>query len=210
MNKSEQFSALLPLYEVALKDSRREEDIHNFLAMHPEICLQAFSDGSAALYMLSKFRLGSAYVADFLVVGYRSFGFPVQCVLVELESPQAKPFTKSGVFSAQLNQAIRQVADWKSWMKEHFSEFAITVANEIGSRYEGADPALDKNLRSAIISFKIVIGRRAQLNRANKEHRATSYEMNRGVEIMSYDRVGDSIRYAAGLPANPQGDTAFG
>jgi len=119
---------------------------HRILALHPEICLEALNDGSAAFYVLSKFRLGTEYVADLVIVGYRSMGYPVHCFLVELESLVAKSFTKRGVPGALLNQAIRQVTEWQHWLREPYSEFTISVSKTLEERHEIDDRSLDKNL----------------------------------------------------------------
>ena len=40
-------------------------------------------------------------------------------VLIELESPKQRLFTRSGDFTAIVNHAMRQVEDWQEWIEEN-------------------------------------------------------------------------------------------
>jgi hypothetical protein len=119
-------------------------------------------------------------------------------VFVELESPVEDPFTKGGIPGAKLNQAIRQVTDWQHWLLEHSDEFTMSLPKFLT---RNSRPGVEKDLRSAIRTFKIVIGRRGRMTRPNDEYRASFYHLHGGrVEIMSYDRITDHLKRAAGMP----------
>jgi len=196
----------LPMYERALAESRDEEDIHQFLASHRDIALHAFDDGSVGLDIASKFRLGSEFVADFVLLGCRSYGYPLHCVFVELESPRNRAFTKSGLPSAKLNQAIRQITDWQHWLREHSDEFNMSLPRSLKQWHSDT---IERDLRSAMMSFKIVIGRRGDMTRKNDEFRSSFYQLHDGrVEIMSYDRITFLIRHEIGLPLRPEDITS--
>jgi hypothetical protein len=157
------------------------------LAENPELPMEAFNDGSVPLDLAAKFPLGTEYVTDFVVLGVRSYGIPYHCVFVELESPIENPFTKSGVFSAKLNQAVKQMTEWDHWLRSHFDEFCMSLLREL-SRYQRSD--LPVKLRSAYITFKIVIGRRSHLSTKNREYRSSFLHVHQGrIEVMSYDRI---------------------
>lgn len=63
-----------------------------------------------------KIALGSEYETDFVIDRGRD-----QYILVELESPKKKLFTKSGDPRSELTHAKRQVIDWLEWVKENLS-----------------------------------------------------------------------------------------
>jgi hypothetical protein len=190
------FARLVPKYSKALFKGRTEEDMQKFLAENPELAMEAFNDGSAQLDLVAKFPLGTEYVTDFVVLGVRSYGIPYHCIFVELESPIENPFTKAGVFSAKLNQAVKQVTEWDHWLRSHFDEFCMSLPRKLSS-YQRSD--LPVKLRSAFITFKIVIGRRSHLSTKNREYRSSFLHVHQGkIEIMSYDRILTRARLAAG------------
>jgi hypothetical protein len=65
-------------------------------------------------WVIPKQRLGAEYVPDFLVGDKDSMG--VHWTAVELESPIARLFNKNGNPSQGLVQALRQIADWRTWL----------------------------------------------------------------------------------------------
>ena len=90
-----------------------EQDMQKFLAANPLYLVQHLGGGHGR-WVIPQCRLGSHYVADFIVGEKHSFGHEWQ--LVELESPCAKMFTKSGNPSSTLTHAIRQIQDWRAWI----------------------------------------------------------------------------------------------
>jgi hypothetical protein len=186
-SRSSLFYDLAHEYEKALPKLQREEDAHRFLSAHPELSMMAFADGSTPLDVVSKFPLGTEFVTDVVVLGVRSEGIPYHVILVELESPLARPFTKANVASKVLNRAQKQILEWDNWLRMHADEFCISLPNHL-TRYAPKDLAI--NLRSAFLSFKIVIGRREYLAPKDLEARASILQMSHGrMEIMSYDRI---------------------
>jgi len=59
-----------------------------------------------------QFKLGDDYITDFVLeLGFQEY------VLVEIEAPSRKLFTKNGDATADLNHAIQQVEDWLRWIE---------------------------------------------------------------------------------------------
>jgi len=59
-----------------------------------------------------QFKLGDDYITDFVPeLGFQEY------VLVEIEAPSRKLFTKNGDATADLNHAIQQVEDWLRWIE---------------------------------------------------------------------------------------------
>lgn len=93
-------------------DSGHERDVQRVLEEHPRLLAQNLC--SQMGWVIPQKRLGSEYVTDFLIAERLSPGFYWQAV--EIESPKAPLFTKSGNPSRQLTHAIRQVQDWRTWI----------------------------------------------------------------------------------------------
>jgi hypothetical protein len=66
-----------------------------------------------------KVALGSQYETDFMCLDIPSSG--KEWIGVELESPQKSVITKSGRKTADLEHAIQQIRDWRSWVTDNLS-----------------------------------------------------------------------------------------
>ncbi|AMV42291.1 Shedu anti-phage system protein SduA domain-containing protein [Paraburkholderia caribensis] len=97
----------------ALDSAKREEDVQQFLQANPKYLIQHLGGGHGR-WIIPKQRLGAQHVTDFMIGERDSMGFRWQAV--ELESPLAKMFTKSGNPTAQLTHAVRQIQDWRMWL----------------------------------------------------------------------------------------------
>ena len=99
-----------------LDAAKREEDIQQFLQVNPSILIQHLGGGHGR-WVIPKARLGAEHVTDFLIAEKHSFGFQWQAV--EIESPKRAMFNKNGDPSQHLNHAIRQITDWRAWLKSN-------------------------------------------------------------------------------------------
>src|SRR5207245_5987057 len=95
---------------------RGERAMQAFLQCYPVILIQILRAGISRWAIPQK-RLGDKHVTDFVIGEFNSLGY--HWYPVELESPTAKLFTKSGDPSAALNHAIRQIQDWRSWLTQN-------------------------------------------------------------------------------------------
>ena len=98
-----------------LDKGRGERPLQAFLQCNPTVLIQILRGGHR-IWAIPQKRLGDKHVTDFVLGEWNSLGhhwYPV-----ELESPNAKPFTKSGDPSKALTHAIRQIQDWRLWLNQ--------------------------------------------------------------------------------------------
>jgi|ERR1039458_1915930 hypothetical protein len=167
--------------------SKREEDVQRFLADNKDILLWAFATPSwAGSWCFPKFRFGEKFVSDFLLLYGHSGRYEV--TLIELEPPTARQFTKSGTFARRLNEAVRQVHDWFTWIHDH-PEYFRSALSEHCSEFR-VDSAMTRGGCRVTTSAKIIIGRRAMLTPTDNARRHTLFaESDRNMEIVPYDRL---------------------
>jgi hypothetical protein len=188
--------------------SIREEEIHHLLALNPHVLLDCFTHPSPLLRKsLTKFRLGNEFTTDFALVAGHSMRY--ECILIELESPSDRLFTKSGIPAKKLVSAIKQISDWNTWISKNGSFFRSELARRLvetarldlsgekqRTTFAGAHQIelLDRGfvaLNPIKLEFKIVIGRRRFLSREDNERRASLCQMAESLEIVTYDRLLD-------------------
>ncbi len=93
-----------------------EREVQRFLEDVPVLLVQHLGGGHGR-YVIPKQRLGAEYVPDFMIAERHSFGHEWEAV--ELESPQARMFTRSGDPTSALTHAIRQIQDWRAWLQRN-------------------------------------------------------------------------------------------
>lgn len=91
----------------------QERDIHKFLFENP-IVLDAYGAD-----VMSEVCLAKDYRID-LVLQYAESDRRV--LVVELELPSLRLFTKSGQWNSKVTHSIQQVQDWMRWWREHPSD----------------------------------------------------------------------------------------
>lgn len=174
---------LLDEFRVCL-DTGREEPAQRFLASHSTVLSRALGifDG----HVFPKFRLGSEFVCDFLLVSSSSYG--PSFTFVELEPPSARPFTKAGVFGKRLNEALKQIDDWTQWILKYPEYFNATVARILGWS-ESREIPMALRVPSAIEAV-VIIGRSSFLTpEDNERRRALYYHGHRKITVTHYDRL---------------------
>ena len=172
-------------------ESAREEDSQQYLTQNMDILVAAFGGGWMVNECIPKFRFGTEYISDFVIVTGQSFSCDI--VLVELEPPTDNPFTKAGKYAKRLNDAMGQVNDWFAWIHDNQDYFHRSLAKEMDYS-EAVDTGLaDSPSRGRgldFISAKIVIGRRKMLSDDDNKRRATILKQtNKTIEIVPYDRL---------------------
>lgn len=148
-----------------------EASVHKFLK--DNIALLSFS----AEEVSSKISLGNEHVTDFVIQSR-----DCEYILVEIEAPTHKLFTRNGNPTAALTHAIRQTSDWRDWIAEN-TDYARRSMPGI------TEP-----------KCWVVIGRSTNLNdneikalrRMNKEYA--------NIQIKTYDDlIGEILRYIANM-----------
>ncbi len=160
-------------FEKHLSIAKNENDIHAFLIKTP-ILLGQHLWGGHGRWVIPKKRLGSEYVTDFIIGQRSSMGHEWQAV--ELESPKAKMFTKSGDPSRTLVHAIKQIQDWRAWLQRN-QNYAARDKKDNGLGLTD----ITSNLKGVIF-----IGRREEISESTNElRRQMAHDSN--VEIHSFD-----------------------
>lgn len=156
-----------------VENSHREEDVQQFLQYHPTV-LTHYLGGGHGRYCIPKKSLGGMFIPDFLLADLCSLG--LTWYAVELKNPQAKMFNENGDSSAILNHAIRQIRDYRDWLKNNLNE-ARKLRKDKGLGLVGIEPELE---------CLILIGRRRDLDESVSDARR---RMNKEIngEIHTYD-----------------------
>ena len=125
---------------------------------------------------------GSTLRSDFCWLNDNSDG--PEWVLVEIESPEMKLFTKNGEPSSKLNHAIEQVTSW-----ERYFEF---------------NPAEKAKIFGAVSRFRFILvaGRRRDWASKNASLWRTHYKKNSNIEIHSTDIFYDSVDHYSKFPGS--------
>ena len=163
-----------------LDQDPQEADVHKFLEGHPEYLVQVLGGGHGR-YQLSKKRLGSEFVPDFLVAEMSSIG--IEWHAVEIESPRTTVCRQDGLATSGLNHAIGQIRDWRQWLMNNL-DYARRPAEQNGLGLVGIDPRL---------SGLVVIGRRQQYPSRYNEFRRQMIDRER-IVIHSFDWLVDVAR----------------
>jgi len=160
-------------FQAAVDSARREEDVQRYLAANPLMLVQPLGGGHGR-WVLPKVRLGSQFVTDFIVGDRDSTGY--SWIAVELESPRASMFTRSGDESRALRHAFRQIEDWRSWLTN----------NQPYARSPSADNGLNLPDITPTLRGWVIIGRRRDtppgFDARRRQWRDTS-----NIEVHTYD-----------------------
>jgi len=166
-----------------IESASAEKDIQQFLEEHPEILAHYLGTGHGRWCIPQK-RLGAEHVPDFLVAELSSIGFA--WFGVELKNPNAMLFNRKGDPSAALTHAIRQVADWRAWLKNNI-DYAQRLRHKNGLGLIDID---------ANLPCYILIGRREVLS---DNTRARRRQMNEDLNVQisaagEHSTIGRSVQ----------------
>ncbi len=183
--------------QAVLDDSSSEAPLQKYLESNPQFLIQHLGGGHGR-WVIPQKRLGSEFVPDFVIGERDSMGY--HWLVVELESPDAMVFTKAGDPAKSLNHAIRQVTDWRAWLR-HNRDYASRDRNSHGLGLVD----IDSDVRGLI-----VIGRRESLDPSSRELRR-QLSKSLDVDIHTYDWLVDAARgRVASLSARRTQDAASG
>ena len=147
------------------EQTNRERPLHLFLRDNPILLAP---DHIKCLYQP---KFGEKYIPDFILVQASDYGD--KCTLIEIERADHKLFTKNGDQTAELNHAMTQIDEWRSWLG-------------LNARY-GQDNLNLKNLHSECQAM-VIIGRKSQLNQTTKKKfERLTLKSHHQTEILTYD-----------------------
>ena len=163
----------LSAFNDCLKNAKYESDWQKFFEGIPILLLQHMNGGHGR-WVIPQKALGGEYRTDFIIGERDSDGFHWQAV--ELESHNAKCFTKKGDYTRELTHAIKQIEDWRSWISDNI-QYARNERNKNGL---GLTDIVSN------IPGLIIIGRRKDLLDRNKyKRRDIGNRLN--IKIHTYD-----------------------
>jgi hypothetical protein len=173
-----------PILESVLRDWRQlladeqlpEEVYHRYLFDHAGLF---FGMSRHSYFAISKLRLGTDYVVDFVIPHTRGSDGALY-ELVEIERPSNAPFTKKGASSARLSTAVQQVLNWKRWLYEYPSQ---------ARHYLPSLEARGYNFTS--YRFTIYIGTRQNTEAFVNQRNNYSKQLN--IQIRSFDSLTDRL-----------------
>ena len=138
-----------------------------------------------------KFKLGSEYECDFILVEYGSIR--LKTTVIELKLPSAKLLTKSNIPTKDLSLALSQVNKYMNWIHKNQIYFHNQLYN-ISKSITVFDRMREFiNRTPNYINSIIVIGQRAQFSEEENLYRSDIYQTTHGgIEIIPYDRLIES------------------
>ncbi len=175
----EELADLAAQFQEVLGDGT-EADVQRFLKDKDRMIavIQPFCDH----LLIREFQLGSEFRADYVLLSRGTNDLTVHVELIEFESPQHPLFTASGDASRQLNHAIRQLRDWKAWIRDNRAYFL----KQLAKAYKGVF-SMDCHWGAAE-SYRIVIGRRSGMT-VDQQKQLRALNQEDGHRIMTYDTL---------------------
>lgn len=186
-------------FEKLLDSSPDERDVQSFLDRYPWIVRNALNTHAwNSVHVKSQFRLGGDHITDFLVLAADSGVW--HAVLIELESPSSRPFTKRGSPSRALAGGLAQLDEWDLWIRNYEQLWRASLAELLrprsvpsqtmgGSGHQFADTELLDPRTTIMKDYIVVVGRRSSYDSSAQQRR--SQYGHRGQRIASYDRLLD-------------------
>lgn len=161
-----------------------EHDVQKVIHEHPQL-LRGITPGVE--FAFREYRLGAEFIADFVTGGFVDNGMYLRLSMIELESPKHKLFTKHGDPTAALNHALRQIRDWRAWIKENRLYFTSRTIKKLDYPARAADGVKE--------AYVVVIGRRSSMSRDDQRRLADLNDD--GTHVMTYDGLLDQYNREA-------------
>jgi len=160
--KFKKITITLSEFKQLVNQGVKEEEIKQFLKKNQELLKLCFY--CKTLY--PEYQLGEVFQVDFVAEGYDG-----QCLLIELESPTDRLYTKRGR-STKLRDALQQIEDYQGWIGEHVSYVKEKLLG-ITATPEGV----------------VVIGRKETLSNTNRKRLNKLNESHHRIEVLTFDDI---------------------
>lgn len=165
----------------------KETDIKRFIQTNnyihiPASLFKLYNFGHHDAYVIKEFKLGTNYIADYLLIGKSSDGY--QFVFVECESVYGRIVLDDGNFGESIRKGINQINDWKSYIESNWS----TINSEL-MKYSLPNINFPKefyNYDSTRIRYLVISGRRIDYTDTLRQ-RARRSERDDNITIKHYD-----------------------
>ncbi len=111
--------------ELVLKNEN-EEQFQVFLAQNDNLLIRAaLRSEESILGIISKPPIGNNKIADFAIVSVNQGSSRI--LLVEIENPNDRLFTKKNTPALKLQNALGQVNDWEDYITKHKESFIKSI-----------------------------------------------------------------------------------
>ncbi len=163
-------------WNIMLDKNLTERHYHKFLIDNAGL----FLGNENCHLVISKLKLGSDFETDFVTIS-DGFSNGNRFELIEIKQPETKLFTEKGIVSADFNQAIQQIRNWKRWLIDNrtwFKNYLPTINTRVISNSQ--------------LRFKIIIGRRLTNPLDIEKRNQIADEI--GAEIRSFDYLTDKFK----------------
>ncbi len=183
-----------------------ESVIQDFLQKHPSMVPGAFGlfGGESGHYpllcsLISQPPLPSynARIPDFMWLS--RWSDTQQPVLIEIEAPDKRWFTKSGTPTAEFTQAMNQIAEWKAW-------FGVSHNTEAFKDFYGLSQW--PRLRFKPV-YLLIYGRRAEANASPELTQKRGIVYGDDISAATYDRLRPNPKAAELICINVKGPMKF-
>jgi len=179
----ERFGAAVEELASLVEADAPESALQSHLESYPYILSLQFPH---CHHVFPKVRLGNQYETDFFCLDIPSSGY--EWCAVELETTQKKVITKAGRKTADLEHALQQVRDWRSWTTENLSYArGARVKSGLGL----------KDIQPRFYGY-VVIGRRKNYSDIFNGIRS-QVRRDEQIEIRSWDGIIDWARKRAAI-----------
>ena len=185
----------------ALSKAKKESDISPYLKNNLQLIrrLKLYWNDDV---IKAEFAVGAKYVADFVVLSACSGCW--ECLLIEMQSPCDRIFTKNGEYTAQLKEAQRQIQDWQMYISQNenaFRDQLADLAHALPAFCSRADihQTAYTELRDpkTYVEYRYIalIGRKEYLSQEDNYRRSLR---TNGFEIVTFDRLLDFAKVLDG------------
>lgn len=165
-----------------LDNSKNENEVQNYLEENSYLLPIRFilNHGIHLGSYISKLPIGTGFVTDFAYITKSSVEWNI--VLVEIEDPKKKIFTKSGMRTSEFIQACDQVLDWKSYIEDKGKSHVLEALDKL---------LTPENMRINPISFKylLIYGRTDELKGNDKLLKKFKQYKKEDFDIITYDSL---------------------
>jgi hypothetical protein len=179
-----------------LLDDGGEEKLHQFLVQKEFFLDFLHWDG----IVLSKFRLAETFVPDLVSIGFEPHSQRPRPLVtfVELECADRALFTKAGDPTSFLTHAIRQVQDWKQWVRENraylqskfqkiLQDYPDTARRNF--RFNGRQRMIESIVHGFDDRYLVIAGRRSTLQISDRLRLGQMCEDLHNIRIVTYDSL---------------------
>lgn len=180
----------------ALDQAKNEREIGYYLKANLNL-LRVLNEHSWNCVKISpEFSVGTKYRADFIILSACSGYW--NCVLVEIQNPNDRIYTKKQEYTASLKEGMRQIQEWQMYISRHESTFREQLAELVpdepaycsnASVHQRASTEIRDSRTVIRYIYKILIGKRQSLDEERNQRRNTLIDPH--CEIVTFDRLLD-------------------